>query len=117
MARNVRRFVERVSLTLLLIVLAAAGSAAQKVAGAATGQVTDVTGAPIAGAAVVLVHTEPGAPARASTDRDGRYRIAALQAGEYRVQVSVTGFATHTQQLLIPAGQTLSADIRLQLAG
>jgi hypothetical protein len=105
------------ALVLALVGAAIAPLAAQKVGGAASGEVTDLTGAPIAGALVILVHTETNVTSRSTTDQAGRYRLPSLPAGDYRLEVSVPGFARHTRQLRITAGQTLTADILLQLAG
>jgi hypothetical protein len=109
-----RRFLAALALTLAW--LATQPLAAQHVSGAAAGRVIDVTGAALADAAIVFVHLETGATAAATTDRTGRYRVAALPAGEYRVEVTVTGFMRHTRALRITAGETATLDMQLQIA-
>jgi hypothetical protein len=51
--------------------------------GSLAGTLTDLNSAPLAGVAVVLRNTATGAETRTITMRNGSYRFAALDAGEY----------------------------------
>lgn len=68
---------------------------AQTQGGTIAGQVVAPAGDPLPGVTVVAVEpgaTEPEAPRLAVTDRQGRYRIANLQAGTYSVTFWLPGF-------------------------
>ena len=77
-------------LALLLVLVARA--AAQTPAGSVRGQVTDPSGAAVAGATVVVLPAD-GASSTATTNRDGNFEVKPLAAGKYTVQVFATGFA------------------------
>ncbi len=80
-------------------------------AGTLTGTVTgDETGAPIAGADV-LVEGGP-VPRTTTTGPDGVYSIV-LSAGEYDVTVSAYGYEPATQSVTVPAGETTTLDFEL----
>ena len=52
------------------------------------------------------------------TDEAGSYRIPALQAGDYSVEATLTGFATNTQGgVVVPVGTVVVLNITMQLAG
>ena len=101
---------------LVVLVGVATGARAQNVAGAASGRVTDATGSTVAGAVVTMVHVETSASRRATSDDSGRFRLAALAPGEYRIQVDVAGFASRIEHRRIAAGQTISLDVQVQVA-
>jgi len=81
------------ALLLLAVAITAAASPAhaQGVTGTITGTVIDPTGAPTPGVTVTVTAgaTEAG---RAVTDAAGRYTIANLPAGSYRVELQLLGF-------------------------
>ena len=67
---------------------------AQVLYGTLVGNVTDSTGASIAGATVVVTNTDTGVSHVASTDSNGAYRIYDLAAGNYKISISASSFAT-----------------------
>jgi hypothetical protein len=69
--------------------------------GVLTGQATDASGAPLAEARVVATRTATGASRETVTDRAGRYTIANLAPGEYRVVVEAPGFAAKTLEPVV----------------
>ena len=77
-------------LALLLIFLS--GVCAQVPVGSVRGQVTDPSGAAVAGATVVVLPSE-GASSSATTNRDGIFEVRPLAPGKYTVQVFAQGFA------------------------
>ena len=101
---------------LVVLVGVATGARAQNVAGAASGRVTDATGSTVAGAVVTMVHVETSASRRATSDDSGRFRLASLAPGEYRIQIDVAGFASQIEHRRIAAGQTISLDVQVQVA-
>ena len=107
-------------LTWLVAALAVAPAAAQPSPdGQLVGVVRDATGGVLAGA-VVTVESPAlvGGRRRLETSRDGTWRLAAAPAGAYRVTVGATGFRDARQDgIAIAAGQTLTLDVTLALAG
>jgi hypothetical protein len=89
---------------------------AQNVGGAVSGIVSDAAGARVAVAQLTLVHAETSIVRRATSDDEGRYQLASLGPGGYQLEVRVQGFAPHTEELEVTAGQTLVLDIQLQIA-
>jgi hypothetical protein len=71
--------------TLALAVAAALAGAspvfAQSLSSGIAGQVTDASGAPVAGAEVTITHVESGTVSRATTDATGRYSARGLRVG------------------------------------
>ena len=89
-----------------------------QVAGTAalTGAVTDPTGAVVVGADVIATNLATGAKRAARTDAAGKYLITQVPPGDYRVDVSATGFRTTVQQRVeLPIGITSALDVVLQL--
>ena len=80
------------------------------------GLVTDQTGALIGGAEIVASNPEIGVARRSVSDDSGRYQIAALPIGDYRVAINAKGFTTQTlESLRIEVGRTKTLDFRLQV--
>ncbi|MGA2812732.1 MAG: carboxypeptidase regulatory-like domain-containing protein [Candidatus Acidiferrum sp.] len=105
-----------VSLSLALwLVMAPQSVAAQAAPGALRGQVSDPSGATVAGATVLLT-----TPANASLDttsgKDGNYEFKNLAPGKYTVKAVAQGFALFTQEnVVIAAGQTQHVNIALTI--
>ncbi len=88
----------------------AAPGVAQAQGDTLTGRVTDTTGAPLAGARVIIVGTRFGAGSGA----DGRYVIANVPAGTYRVQARLIGYAVaEVADVVVTEGRTTTAEFRL----
>jgi hypothetical protein len=62
--------------------------------GLVTGQVTDPSGAAVAGATVTLVATKTSNSLTATTDSDGHYVFSSVEPGDYSLRVSKAGFQT-----------------------
>jgi hypothetical protein len=60
--------------------------------GRLSGQVTDSSGATVAGASVVLKNENGGVIAQTSTDSNGQYSFVGIAAGNYRAEIQQTGF-------------------------
>lgn len=113
MRRHVVRF--------LLVALSAAPSAlaqSQAINGTIEGVVRDSTGAALPGATVTVTQTETSATRVSTTGRDGSYRALLLPLGSYRVRVELAGFKVVEQVgIRLSAGQTLTADVTLEVGG
>src|SRR5689334_14059183 len=83
-----------VSITLLIILLAASGLSAQTFRGTILGTVTDPSGAVVAGARVTVKNVGTGLERTTETSADGSYSLPELPIGTYTVTVSQLGFQT-----------------------
>lgn len=101
-------------LVLVAGLMATVASAQQTVS--LCGQVTDVTGAVIPGAAV-SVRAEAGKAVgmQAVADGQGAFHFAALQPGEYVVRGSAAGFAANEQRVTV-AAQAVTLHLTLAVA-
>jgi hypothetical protein len=82
-----------------------ASAAAERVPGVITGIVVDQTGAAVAGAEVKLTR-EPSSPERTvSTAEDGRFSLAGIDPGPFRLTITSTGFATQTFSGTLRSGE------------
>ena len=92
--------------------LLAGGPVAAQAGGTITGRVTAAgTGEPVAGAAVRVADTQLGA----LTGADGRYTITSVPAGSRRVTATRVGYAAGTQTVTVAAGQTVTADLTVEV--
>src|SRR5271170_7265016 len=104
---------------LLMIVSLFAGSlparcaAAQQATGGLRGQVTDPSGATVAGATILLT-TPAGASLDTTTGKDGTYQFKNLAPGKYTVKAVAQGFSLFTQEnVVISAGQIQTVNVAL----
>jgi len=89
---------------------------AQEVTAGIVGTVTDPSGAPIVGAAVVATDTERGTLWKAETNDTGSYNLLRLPVGSYSVKVSKEGFQTALQPAFtLTLNQTSRVDVRLKV--
>ena len=97
------------SVALALLAVLAPAAAAQDTA-TLVGRVTDADGEPLPGANVYLSGTTRGT----ATGPDGRYRIAGVEIGAYRLVASILGFAPGTTDIRVVApGQAGPFDFAL----
>jgi outer membrane receptor for ferrienterochelin and colicins len=97
--------------TAALLLLAATPLAAQRPAtGSVTGTVRDSGGGAVAGAQVRRLPDG----AVTLTDSAGRYRLEQVPAGSVMVHVARIGFYPQQLVVLVPAGDSVRADFRLQ---
>jgi len=88
---------------LIVLLLAALGSAFSQTTGTATlvGTVTDNTGAVIAGAAVNIVNTETQFASNGQTNAAGAYYVPNLAPGTYKVTIEAAGFKRYVREGVI----------------
>src|SRR5277367_6677760 len=98
-----KKIARRVCLTTILFITMIAGVQAQSPATSFRGQVTDPSGAGVAGA-TVLATSDTGDSKGATTNNEGFYEIANLAAGKYKIDVSAPGFALFTKTDIEVAG-------------
>jgi hypothetical protein len=97
----------------ILLVGLAAGAWAQNTA-AIIGTVSDLAGQPVPNAPVQATQLPSGMTYKATTGKDGVYKIEHLSLGNYEISVAVVGFNAFTQKVVIPAAVLpLKVDIHL----
>jgi Carboxypeptidase regulatory-like domain/TonB dependent receptor len=79
------------------------------------GRVTDPQGAVIAGAEVAARQVDTNLTARATTDREGRFRFPYLRVGPYEVKIRQVGFADANLRLTLTVGAAFDIPISLSL--
>ena len=85
-----KRFVVATTIALLGIT-----ASAQVTTSSLTGLITDTDGEPLAGAAVIAVHTPSGTQYATAANADGRVIINGMRiGGPYRISVSFIGMKT-----------------------
>ena len=75
--------------------------AAQSAGSQISGEITDQTGAAVAGAQITVVNTDTSASRAVETAADGTYLITNLPTGPYRLQVVKSGFTTYNQSGIV----------------
>ena len=97
-------------------VIMAVPAVAQTTTASVSGQVSDASGAPVAGATVVAVNTGTNQTFRATTDANGAYQINGLRPAPYRVTVTGPDGTTFSQDVDAAIGQSASLDVTLGAA-
>src|SRR5580693_2150221 len=78
----------------VMLLLGAAAAAAQIATGTLAGSVRDETGAALAGVTITVRSASTGASRSSTTDTQGRYRIPAVEPGDYEVRAELSSFRT-----------------------
>ena len=78
-----------------------------------TGVVTDMSGAVVPGATIVLTNTDTQVTATATSGAQGEYRFVSLAPGPYGIAASAKGFATHKVTVRLLTGQTMNVPFTL----
>jgi len=107
----------RVLPLLALAVMAGMASAQSGNAGTVQGTVTDPTGAMISGATVHLTNSISGFDRTATTDAAGQFSISNVPFNPYRLDISASGFAHLSQNILIRSSVGTALKLVLQVQG
>jgi hypothetical protein len=108
----------RFLLRTLCLIAPLAQSAPAAVASALSGQVADSGGHPLAGANIIVQSEATGARWKILTDESGRYQIAGLAPGRYKVTVRLPGFRTVSRVgETLEFGQAARVDFVMELLG
>jgi hypothetical protein len=88
---------------------------AQTTSSGLAGQVTDASGAPVAGADVTITHVQSGTVSHATTDASGRYNARGLRVGgPYTISVAKPGVGTDTEEgVFLNLNQVSTVDAQL----
>lgn len=116
--KRIRRFALFLGLFSLLTAINSLPLLAQsETSSALSGVVTDSSGAVIDHALVTAVEVETGARRTAISNASGRYGIAQVNPGDYRVTVTDKGFATQQSQIIhLGVGSIATLNFRLSVA-
>lgn len=106
------------SLFLLLLLVGIGGAGAQTATtGDLAGQVTDPTGATVAGAKITLKSLDDGTAQVATTGSNGAYRFSLLKPGRYSVTEEGSGMSTTINPVIVSVGRVTPLDIVAKLTG
>src|ERR1700722_13799695 len=98
----------------IIISAFAAQMGAQVVGGTISGLITDSSGAPLAGASVVVKSLETGAERKIASDCTGHYAAPSLSVGKFQVTASKEGFGASTRTgISLMVAQKDEGDIQL----
>jgi len=78
------------------------------------GMVHDNSGSAVANASISLGHPDVVAVLTTITDRDGKFRISAVEAGAYRLRVQALGYYAATYDFVLRPRQPVSLNIEMQ---
>jgi hypothetical protein len=80
-----------------------------------TGEVTDATGAPVAGVQIVIVNQQTGFQNGSLTQANGRYLVVGLRpGGPYRIEAHMIGYGLEAvEDVVLQAGSTFQANFTL----
>jgi hypothetical protein len=99
-----------------VLLLWAAGAAAQDPRGTIIGRVTDSSDAAIPNVEVRAVNTATGVRALARTNMSGNYSIPFIQPGFYTVEAELDGFRKYSRgNIQLRVSETVELDIRLEV--
>ena len=102
-------------LTVIAVLLVGFQAFAQVTTSSLNGKVTDSTGEPVVGAAVIAVHTPSGTQYYAVANAEGRFAINGMRSGgPYSVEVSCLGYQSVTYTditLLLGEAYSLNAEM------
>jgi len=108
----------RILLLLGLFALSAANLAAQSITGSITGVVIDASGGVIPDAQITVIHKATNVRSNATTDSGGNYTVPLLPQGDYRMEVSASGFKRFVLEgITLQVQQTARIDVHMTVGG
>lgn len=111
------RYLSRVAIATLAVLVFCISSRAQVNTASIHGVVTDPAGASIAGAQIKLLNLSTAAERSALSDESGSFNFQFVPVGTYRMTTTASGFTTNSQEhISLVATQALDLNIRLQIA-
>src|SRR5688572_23533738 len=105
-------------LCVIVMMLSVGIAGAQTIDGTLRGEVTDPSGAVVAGAKVTATNVGTNVSVAATTNTSGTYNIPNLLPGTYTVTVEAGGFGAYTrEQVQVRTNQITEVNPRLVVAG
>src|SRR5690242_15843711 len=99
-------------MTLTVCLLLSVGASSQGGKGTIRGRVTDPSGSALVGAQVILQQNG----ASVVTDAQGQFFLNDLDPGNYGLEISYVGFSPFKKGAVVAAGQSVSVDVKLEVA-
>jgi hypothetical protein len=110
------RLTHAASAVLFALLMMPQSGEAQVLYGSITGNVTDSSGAVVAGATVSITHKETGQSREGLSDSNGSYDFPTVQAGTYTVKVTRSGFKTATREnVAVTLNNITRADFQVEV--
>jgi carboxypeptidase family protein/TonB-dependent receptor-like protein len=103
----------RIVLAMIVVLAVAAGAAAQTTTGTISGRVLDVQGGALPGATVTAKSPNLQGSRETVTSANGDYILTGLPSGQYTITVSLSGFQTHTRNVVLAPTQVLPVEVTL----
>jgi hypothetical protein len=97
----------------LLLVCLSLPSLAQTITGTISGDVTDTSGAVVAGATITIQNLGTNEKRTATTTRNGSFELPDLAIGKYKVTAAAEGFKTLLQTAEVLTGAVTRAEFKL----
>ncbi|MGA2218265.1 MAG: carboxypeptidase regulatory-like domain-containing protein, partial [Terracidiphilus sp.] len=102
---------------LVATITAPIAHAQNAVTGAISGEVSDGSGAVVPGATVTVVDTSTNAQQVVKTNAEGRYTVASLKPGLYKVTASAESLKSDTLEVTVILGTLVPGDIKVTPTG
>jgi hypothetical protein len=83
--------------------------------GSVSGTVTDIQGAVIPNAKIVITNKETGVPREATSAANGTYSVVALPSGVYTVHVEAGGFSSRERAASVEVGTSTRVDFQMKV--
>jgi Carboxypeptidase regulatory-like domain len=99
----------------LLLGFGAAALAQSGPTGSLSGVAHDPTGASVSGVKITAVHAETKLSRSATGDAEGRWNLAVLPVGNYKVMIEATGFKKIVADVAVEAAVPRVLDIRMEV--
>jgi hypothetical protein len=88
---------------------------AQTITGTISGDVTDASGAVVAGATITVVNLGTNQERNATTNSSGNFLVPNLAIGKYKVTVAAAGFKTSVEAAEVLTGAVTRTEFKLQI--
>jgi hypothetical protein len=110
--------IKALALFFMIALLVAPAVFAQSGTGRIGGKVTDQQGGVLPGASIQLVNIDSGLAITIVSNAAGAYNFPAVDPGNYRIQVSLSGFADWVREpIILSTRQGLTIDVTMAVAG
>src|ERR1044072_5330214 len=98
-----------VTCSIAVLLALVATSLGQTSKGFIVGNITDPNGAAVPGVTIKATNTATGTSRETISQADGSYRFDAVDPGNYKLDVSGTGFKSAPREVVVAAAQTTEA--------
>ena len=110
---SIRKFLQA---ALFATLLSPSALLAQGTGATLTGQITDVTGAEVPGAHIVVRNLGTALEQKIDSNGSGNYTLTALPPGQYELTVTLGGFRKYVQQgITLTVGEQATTNVALQV--